>query len=79
MNISSELKLELERRARQTKDRHEKLCVILAKSEGMSVELFPQAHRWSELILIWPFSSEFRPTLIRSHRHEWCCRSNSLL
>ena len=49
MNISPELKLELERRARKTKDKHEhtRLCVILAKSEGMSVELIAQAHRIS--------------------------------
>lgn len=49
MNISPELKLELEKRARQTKDKHEhtRLCVILAKSEGMSVELIAQAHRIS--------------------------------
>ena len=41
MNLSPELKAELERRARQTKDRHEhtRLCVILARSEGMSPEL----------------------------------------
>lgn len=49
MNISPELKLELEKRARQTKDKHEhtRLCVILAKSEGMSLELIAQAHRIS--------------------------------
>jgi transposase len=49
MNISHELKLELEKRARQTKDKHEhtRLCVILAKSEGMSLELIAQAHRIS--------------------------------
>ena len=49
MNISSEIKLELERRARQTKDKHEhtRICVILARSEGMSHELIAQAHRIS--------------------------------
>ncbi|CCB85134.1 putative uncharacterized protein [Parachlamydia acanthamoebae UV-7] len=49
MNISVELKLELERRARQTKDKHEhtRLCVVLARSEGMSHELIAQAHRIS--------------------------------
>src|SRR5271156_4513102 len=49
MNISPNLKLELERRAGQTKDKHEytRLCVILAKSEGMSLELIAQAHRIS--------------------------------
>ena len=49
MNISSDLKVELERRAKTTKDRHEhtRLCVILARSEGMSHELIAQAHRIS--------------------------------
>jgi len=49
MNISPELKLDLERRARQTKDKHEhtRLCVVLARSEGMSHELIAQAHRIS--------------------------------
>jgi len=49
MNISPDLKLQLERRVKQTKDKHEhtRLCVILAKSEGMSIELIAQAHRIS--------------------------------
>jgi transposase len=49
MNVSAEMKLELERRARETKDKdeHIRLCVILAKSEGMSIELIAQAHRIS--------------------------------
>ena len=49
MNISPETKLELERRARQTKDKHEhtRLCVVLARSEEMSHELIAQAHRIS--------------------------------
>jgi len=49
MNLSSELKIELEKRARQTKDKHEhtRLCVILARSEGMSHESIAQAHRIS--------------------------------
>lgn len=49
MNISPALKLELERRARQTRDKHEstRLCVILARSEGMSLELIAQTHRIS--------------------------------
>lgn len=49
MSISHQLKLELEKRARETKDKHEhtRLCVILAKSEGMSLELIAQAHRIS--------------------------------
>jgi transposase len=49
MNISLEQKLQLQRRARQTKDKHEytRLCVILARSEGMSPELIAQALRIS--------------------------------
>ena len=49
MNIPPELKLELEKRVRQTKDKHEhtRLCVVLARSEGMSHELIAQAHRIS--------------------------------
>lgn len=48
-NISPEMKLELERRAKQTKDKHEytRICIILARSEGMSHELIAQAHRIS--------------------------------
>jgi transposase len=43
------MKLEMERRARQTRDLHERLrlCIILARSEGMSHELIAQAHRIS--------------------------------
>ncbi len=49
MNISPEIKLELERRARQTRDVHERLrlCVILSSSEGISAELIAQTHRIS--------------------------------
>jgi transposase len=49
MDVSSETKQELERRARQTRDVHERLrlCVILARSEGMSPESIAQAHRIS--------------------------------
>lgn len=49
MNITAETKLELERRARQTKDKseHTRLCVILARSEGVSPELIAQTHRIS--------------------------------
>lgn len=49
MNISTQMKLELEKRARQTRDVHERLrlCVILAKSEGMPNESIAQAHRIS--------------------------------
>ena len=49
MNISLEIKLELERRAKKTRDVHERLrlCVVLARSEGMSHESIAQAHRIS--------------------------------
>lgn len=49
MNLSSEAKYQLERRARQTKNKHEhtRLCIILARSEGMSPESIAQAHRIS--------------------------------
>lgn len=49
MNLSYDLKVELEKRARQTKDKHEytRLCIILARSEGMSPESIAQAHRIS--------------------------------
>lgn len=49
MELSLAAKLDLERRARQTKDKHEhtRICVVLARSEGMSHELIAQAHRIS--------------------------------
>jgi DNA-directed RNA polymerase specialized sigma24 family protein len=49
MKLSDKIKLQLERHARQTKDKHEhtRLCVILARSEGMSHESIAQAHRIS--------------------------------
>jgi transposase len=49
MKLCEEIKLQLERRARQTKDKneHTRLCVILARSEGMSHESIAQAHRIS--------------------------------
>jgi transposase len=49
MNIPPDQKTELERQARQSRDVHERLrlCVILAKSEGMSPESIAQAHRIS--------------------------------
>lgn len=49
MNICAEKKQELEQRARQTRDVHERLrlCVVLARSEGMSTESIAQAHRIS--------------------------------
>ena len=47
MNLSYDLKVELEKYAKQIKDKHEytRLCIILAKSEGMSFESIAQAHR----------------------------------
>lgn len=49
MNLSPEIKLQLERRVRQTRDKYEhtRLCVILARSEGVSIELIAQTHRIS--------------------------------
>lgn len=49
MILSSEKKLQLERRVRQTRDVHERLrlCVILSSSEGISPELIAQTHRIS--------------------------------
>jgi transposase len=47
MYLSSEIKLQMERRVRQTKDLHERLrlCVIFARSEAISPELIAQSHR----------------------------------
>lgn len=49
MILSPEIKVQIERRARQTRDKYEhtRLCVILARSEGMSPESIAQAHRIS--------------------------------
>jgi transposase len=60
MNISPELKIELERKARQSRDVHERLrlCVILARSEGMSPESIAQAHRIS-LQTVYRYLSEY--------------------
>lgn len=47
--LSITAKHDLEKRARQTRDKHEhtRICVILASSEGMSHESIAQAHRIS--------------------------------
>lgn len=49
MILSPEIKSQLERRVRQTRDKHEhtRLCVILARSEGISPELIAQTLRIS--------------------------------
>lgn len=49
MKLSPEIKLQLEKRTRQTKDVNERLrlCVILSSSEGISAELIAQTHRIS--------------------------------
>ena len=49
MHIPTQIKQDLEQRAKKTRDVHERLrlCVILAKSEGMSNESIAQAHRIS--------------------------------
>lgn len=60
MNLSPSTKLQLERRARETKDVYERLrlCVILARSEGMSPESIAQAHRIS-LSSVYKYLTEF--------------------
>lgn len=49
MYLSPEIKLQLEKRVRQTKNVHERLrlCVILSRSEGISPEIIAQTHRIS--------------------------------
>lgn len=49
MQLSSDIKLELERRVRQTRNVHERmrLCIVLSSSEGISPELIAQTHRIS--------------------------------
>lgn len=68
MNISPEIKLELERRARQTRDVHERLhlCVVLARSEGMSPESIAQAHRIS-VQSVYRYLSEYETELNTKH------------
>lgn len=60
MNLSSEIKLQLERRVRQTRDVGERLrlCVILARSEGVSPEIIAQTHRIS-VSSVYQYLSEF--------------------
>ncbi len=60
MNLSPEIKLQLERRVRQTKDVHERLrlCVILSSSEGISPELIAQTHRIS-LSSVYQYLAEY--------------------
>lgn len=68
MNLSPEIKLELERRARQTKDKHEyaRVCVVLARSEGMSPESIAQAHRIS-VQSVYRYLSEYELETKTSH------------
>jgi hypothetical protein len=49
MYLSPEIKLQLEKRVRQTRDVYERLrlCVILSRSEGISPEIIAQTHRIS--------------------------------
>ena len=49
LNLSPEKKLQLEQRARKTRDKDEskRLCVILSRSEGVSYELIAQVQRIS--------------------------------
>lgn len=68
MDISPEIKLELERRARQTRDVHERLrlCVVLARSEGMSPESIAQAHRIS-VQSVYRYLSEYETEIKTQH------------
>ena len=70
MSISSEIKLELERRARQTRDVHERLrlCVVLSRSEGMSPELIAQAHRIS-VQSVYRYLSDYENEAKMQHEH----------
>jgi transposase len=60
MNINPKLKLELEQRAKSTKDMHERLrlCVILARSEGMPAETIAQVLRIS-IANVYRYLSEY--------------------
>lgn len=66
--LTPEKKLELERQARQTKDKHEhtRLCIILARSEGMSPESIAQAHRIS-LQSVYRYLSEYETEAKTKH------------
>ncbi len=68
MIISPETKTELERRARQSRDVHERLrlCVVLARSEGMSLESIAQAHRIS-LQSVYRYLSEYESEAKTQH------------
>lgn len=68
MNLSPEIKLQLEKRVRQTKDKYEhtRLCIILAKSEGMSPESIAQAHRIS-VSSVYQYLSEYEKEAKTQH------------
>lgn len=68
MNISTETKTELERRTRQSRDVHERLrlCVVLARSEGMSPEFIAQAHRIS-VQSVYRYLSEYESEIKTQH------------
>lgn len=68
MNIPPEIKTELERRARQSRDVHERLrlCVVLARSEGMSSESIAQAHRIS-VQSVYRYLSEYESEVKTQH------------
>lgn len=66
--LQPEVKQELERRARSTKDLHERLrlCVILASSEGVSAELIAQSHRIS-VQSVYRYLSEYEAATKTQH------------
>ena len=68
MTLSPEIKRELEQRAKLTRDLHERLrlCVVLARSEGMSQESIAQAHRIS-LQSIYRYLSEYESDTKTQH------------
>lgn len=69
MDLHPEIKLEFEKRVRCTKNVHERLrlCVILARSEGIPVELIAQNHRIS-IANVYRYLSEFETE--NKTRHE---------
>lgn len=69
MILSPEIKLDSEKRVKQTRDKHEytRLCIILARSEGISHELIAQTHRIS-VSSVYKYLSEFESNIISSKR-----------
>lgn len=68
MQLSTKEKLDLENRAKKTRNIHERLrlCVILASSEGMSPESIAQAHRIA-LASVYRYLKEFEKLTKTNH------------